>query len=152
MTTKAQLPVDAEPFIWRNQYDWSRDKLVRAATNIRCEEGSSMTMQSFKDDADINLIMARFGVTDGAIPPAAIDPKYFGDFTEAVDFRTALDNTREAAERFNQLPANIRAKFENDPYQLWTWVNDQANAEEAVTLGLLAKTPEPPAPKETPKQ
>lgn len=127
---------------WRHQFDAERDRVEREKTAISNHEPSK-TIQSFREDTDINVLMKRFGVTDGAIPPAVLDPRFYGDFSDVVDFRGALDATREAEERFRALPASIRNRFGNDPLQLWQFVNDEANAEESIKLGLLKRQPAP---------
>ena len=125
-------------FQWRHQYDDARDQQEGDAVRTVNNE-PSLTEQHHAKDADINEIMRRFGVTDGAIPPAAPDPRYYGDFSDVPDFRQALDNTREALARFEALPAAIRNRFSNDPVELYRFVMNPANADEAVTLGLLKK-------------
>lgn len=111
----------------------------RIATDIDMTGQVSLTEQHHKDDVDLNVMVKRMGVTDGAIPPAAIDPRHFGDFTEAADFRTALDRTREAQQRFSELPADLRARFNNDPVRLFEFVSDPNNDAESVKLGLLSR-------------
>lgn len=126
---------------YRQQYDFEEDAIERANTDIDFTDHESMTIQD-APDADLNVLIARFGITDGSRLPAAmgiIDPAYYGDFTDLPDLRTALDRTREASDRFNSLPAQLRNRFGNDPYELYTWVTRPENAEEAVRLGLLAK-------------
>lgn len=115
----------------------------------------SKTVQSYAEDADINVLVRRFGVTDGAIPPAVADPRYYGDFSDAVDFRTSLDRVRDAQEHFERLPASLRERFLNDPLRLFEFVADERNADEAVELGLLRRSapvvaPPAPAPSEPP--
>lgn len=129
--------------IWRRQYDEFEDERVRFATaTINLEP--SLTQQHHAESADLNVIVARFGVKDISIPAAAQDPNYYGDFTDVPDFRAALDNTREAIERFNLLPASIRSRFDNDPVQLYEFVTNAANVEESVKMGLLTKDNIPP--------
>lgn len=128
---------------WRVQYDEEADQRVRLATRTH-NVHPSLTQQHHAESADLNIIVARFGLKDVAVPPAAMDPSYFGDFASVPDFREALDTTREAAERFNALPASIRSRFNNDPVELFAFVTDQANAEESVRLGLLTKANLPP--------
>lgn len=134
-------------FQWRHHYDPIRDALERANTDIQFTEPSK-TIQSFTQDVDINVMMKRFGVTDGALPPAALDPKYFGDFSDVPDFRSALEHTRDAQARFDALPASLRQRFGNDPLTLWQFVNNADNHDEAVKLGLLkrATSPQPAVP------
>lgn len=128
---------------WRKQYDEAVDAVIRAETATYNNE-PALTQQHHAESADLNIIVGRFGVKDVAIPAAAADANYYGDFTDVPDFREALDNTREAIERFNALPASVRSRFNNDPVQLFEFVTDEANAEESVKLGLLTKANLPP--------
>lgn len=123
---------------WRHQDDEVQHEIERANTRIDFND-VSLTQQHFAKDADLNTIVKRYGITDGAIPPGALDPKWFGDFTDAADFREHLDRVRNATDRFNALPADIRTQFNNDPVELHDWVSDPANAEEAVLRGLLQR-------------
>lgn len=125
-------------FKWRHQYDEVADEIEREKGAYKVIE-DSLTQQHFTKDADINEIVRRFGVTDGAIPPQVMDPSYYGDFSDVPDFRAAMDRTREAQEHFNALPADLRERFANDPVRLWDFVQREENAEEAVKLGLLHK-------------
>lgn len=130
---------------WRHQYDATTDAEARAATDIASDDPGK-TQQHFAKDCDINEMVKRFGITDGALPPKAMDPSFYGDFSDVPSFRAALDRTRDAIDRFGNLPADLRNRFGNDPIQLWDYVNNEKNADEAVKLGLLArKTPQPPA-------
>lgn len=134
---------------WRHQYDEERDAYEQALTDITIE-GPTLTQAHFVKDADINEIVKRFGVKDGAIPPMALNPRYFGDFENVPDFREALDNIREANTRFAMLPADIRARFNNNPLDLFAFVENPINEDESVRLGLLQKIPEPVVPPEAP--
>lgn len=137
-------------FNWRHQYDEEADEFYGELAKTE-NDGETLTQQHHAFEADINNIVASFGIKDGAVPPVALDPKYFGDFTDAPDFRQALDNTREAQARFDALPASLRNRFNNDPYQLWQFVMDPAQTDEAVKLGLLHREAEvPPKTPDTP--
>ena len=135
-------------FKWRHQYNIESDEYEGALAAIE-PEGESLTIQG-APDADINVLMARMGVKDGSILPATLgvtDPRYYGDFTNEPDLRTALDIVRNAEEHFMALPATLRNKFDNDPWKLHRWVHVEANIDEAVKLGLLKQA----APKTEPK-
>lgn len=113
----------------------------------------SLTVQGPAQEADINYIAKMFGLNASSklpLPPEALDARYYGDFTEApADLQTALERVREANERFSNLPAKVREKFDHNPAALWTWLQDPANAAEAVELGILHKAADPapvPAP------
>lgn len=97
----------------------------------------SLTKQSFSEDCDINVIMARFEKT-GVLPSSVNDSPRYGDFSDVVDYDESLRVVMEADEAFMSLPAKVRARFQNDPSELIEFVRDPANMQEARDLGLLA--------------
>lgn len=96
--------------------------------------GPGRTKQAFKDECDINQIMARYKKT-GAITHYA---RYQGEygFAPAVDFREALETVRRGGEMFSELPADVRRRFDNDPAKFLEFVQEPANAAEMADLGL----------------
>lgn len=132
-------------FNWRHQYDDTDDMLANENTKVYNDQ-PSLTQQQFANDANLNTIVQRFGIRDGSINPAPLDPSYYGDFTGAPDFRQALDQVRDAEEKFAALPADVRTKFRNDPVELWQFVHDPRNIAESVKLGLLKQDIQAPAP------
>lgn len=95
----------------------------------------SMTQQQFKEDADINTIVERFGLT-GKLPDDLRQP-VAGDYEDVVDFQTAMNAVLAAKEEFMKLPGKIRARFENDPQQYLEFFEDERNRDEAIALGLI---------------
>lgn len=106
----------------------------------------SMTEQHFKDECDINNIVAQYQQT-GVMPSGDRQP-LFGDFSEFPhDLQASQAFFDEAAERFMQLSSDIRKRFGNDPVQLLSFLHDEKNREEAISLGLVnAPAPPPQAP------
>jgi phage internal scaffolding protein len=108
-----------------------------AASNesgVACEE-PSLAQQQFKDECDINNILRQFNIT-GQLPESTLSPKY-GDFTGISDYKTALDRVMAADEEFMSLPANIRARFDNEPANLIEFLENEENRSEAEKLGLV---------------
>lgn len=126
------------PFL-RTPYNYDR-MAASDETSIICTEEENKTQQQFKDDADINVIVERFGLT-GQLPDDYRAP-VSGDFSDITDFQTAMNAVRAAEENFMQLPPELRARFSNDPQQLLTFVGDERNRDEAKRLGLLKPEPE----------
>lgn len=125
---------------WRHQYDREADEREGEASILACLD-PSLTQQHFTDDANINVIAARFGITD--IPLHALDPNLFRDTTNDPELRDVLDAQHTAREYFMALPAKMRRRFHDSPQELWDYVNDPENHEEAIRLGILAKAPTP---------
>lgn len=110
----------------------------------------SMTQQQFKEESDINFIMARYQKTGVLVDPLTQTTRkpMFDDFSELGDFRDHQQAVIEAQEMFMALPSRLRARFSNDPAELLQWLSDPANKDEAIELGLmtnpLVETPEMP--------
>ncbi len=120
------------PFL-RTPYNYDRD----AASNesgLHCED-ATLTQQHFKDETDINNILRQFNIT-GLLPEQPLSPRY-GDFTGIGDYHSAMNAVIAAEDQFMALPANLRARFENDPAQLIDFISDENNRSEAEKLGLL---------------
>lgn len=107
------------------------------------------TQQHQAAETDINLIVKRFTKT-GVLPYARLQPLY-GDF-EAMSFQEAQLKVRAAQEAFQAIPANIRARFENDPVKFVEFASKEENYDELVRLKLAEprkapeKDPQPTPP------
>lgn len=108
--------------------------------------GPTKTRQSQADEADINKLVARYGL-GGAFPAPARLPEY-QDFDDIFDFQSAMDTLNAAEKTFQSIPAKLRARFENNPQKFLEFVTDPENKDELVKLGL--RNPDPPPPPEPP--
>lgn len=117
----------------RRAYGYDVDEASVSAGLICRSE--SLTQQHFKDDADINVILRKFG--QGHDIPQGYNPPMYGDFDTADDYRSMLDRVRAAAESFMELPADVRGRFGNDPAQLLDFVGNDENRAEAERMGLV---------------
>lgn len=118
-------------------------------------KGQSRTKQSFKADADINLIMKRFKRSFGGSYLDAVKTAQGGsylDCSDVVDYRTALDQVKRADELFMGLPAKVRSRFQNDAGAFLDFVHNPANAGELVELGLAKPRPVTEKVEEKPPQ
>lgn len=116
----------------RNPYNYDADQ-VSQETGLECKD-PTLAQQHMKDECDINLMVERFGVTNIAVIP--LESSY-GDFTGVSDYHEALNKINSTEERFMELPAKIRAKFDHDPFKLVNFLMDEANRSEAIELGLI---------------
>jgi len=110
-------------------------------------DAGSVVEKHHKNEVDINSIMKKYRVT-GFLDSNASEGQY-GDFTDASDFHTMKNRIIEAESDFARLPAHLRTRFNNDPGQLLSFLDDPENLSEAQELGLCPKAvPEtPPVPK-----
>jgi len=73
----------------------------------------SKVQQQFAEEVDVNTIMRRFGIS--GVEPLGVASGVYGDFTDIHDYESALERVRGAQERFMELPADVRERFNNDP-------------------------------------
>jgi len=97
----------------------------------------SLTKQSFKDECNINKIMAKFQKAGAISHYAKHAPKY-GD-TTSIELQDALNIIADADSMFEELPSTIRKKFENNPGKFLDFVQNPDNNEEMQKLGLAKK-------------
>jgi len=111
-------------------------------------ERTGRTKQAFKDQCDINFILARFTKTRVVEWLNSAQPQY-GDVT-GFDFQHAMDLVVKAKQQFMDLPAKIRTQFDNDPAKFLDFVDDPTNVEQMRAMGLMkprdAAPATPPAP------
>lgn len=104
---------------------------------------ASITQQQFKNDADINYIVQMFdstGVYPGQTGASPREPVY-GDFAELPEnAQAAYNQILDARNNFNQLPLEIRQRFNYDAGAFFEFVQDPNNVDELVALGLATKT------------
>ena len=132
----------------RTRYNYDRDAVSRE-TGLATPE-KTRTQQQFAKEVDINTIVERFGLT-GQLPQNLKVP-VSGDYTDTVnDYQTALNMVIAAEASFMELPAKVRARFNNDPQKLMEFVANKDNLEEARKLGIATPAPVPePEPKPLP--
>lgn len=100
--------------------------------------GESMTNQQFKEECDVNNILAKYKRT-GLLSHVSRTQGQFGDFSNLQDYQTSLHKLMQAQESFGLLPSEVRNKFQNDPGKLIEFLADSKNDEEAYKYGLKIK-------------
>lgn len=111
------------------------------AVTLKCLE-KSLTQQQFKDEVDINKMLAKFKIGVSLPGPVAL-PSY-GDFTGIKDYRSALDAVRSASAAFASLPLAVRQRFQNDPQQFLEFATNADNLDALREMGLAPKAPDAP--------
>lgn len=117
---------------------------VSVSVGVACDPDEDKTVQSAKDDADINVILKRFNVGGGLQVPN-MEP-FYANFGEVDDFQTALNKIMAAEQAFGDLSSDVRNRFENDPAKLISFLDNPDNYEEAEKLGLLREKVADPGP------
>lgn len=104
--------------------------------------GESMTQQHFAQEADIKTIIKKHDRT-GIISHVARGVARYGDYSETNEFREALDLVSNANASFMELPAEVRAMFDNDAGDFFEFATDPKNGEKMVQMGLKEAPPSP---------
>lgn len=143
-TSTSNSQIKNQPFV-RSPYNYNMS-LVSDETGLKCED-PSLAQQHSKDECDINIIMERFG--RGQALPEGFRAPQFADFSGIGDYHTAMNRVAEANEAFDAMPAQLRARFNNDPAELMAFLDNGENRSEAIKLGLVP--PPPPAPENPPQ-
>ena len=111
--------------------------------------GVTKTRPEFTAEANINQIMGRYQRT-GQLPMVSRKQPYFEDVSQLGDFKEMAEKVQRGREAFNSLPAAVRARFKNNPAELFQFVADDSNYQEAIKLGLIEKKPGRVVKKEAP--
>lgn len=111
------------------------DKAKRKPYAVYFDE-PSRTMQSFKDESDINMIIARVRAGHDISNVAARTGQY-GDFSNLPSYQDCLNTVNRATGMFNSMSSTVRERFNNDVATMVAFLQDPANLDEAVKLGLV---------------
>lgn len=103
------------------------------------EFGPSRTKQSFKDETDINRIIARHGLAQTISHLAKFENQY-GDYTEWDDLLDAHSKLSKGTAIFDELPGEVKREFNQNPGEFFAFVNNPANKDKLhLVLPELAR-------------
>lgn len=117
---------------------YDQHEIESELTALQCKD-VSLAIQSARDETDINHIVKRFGLT-GQLPSEVAMPRY-EDFDTVWDYHSAMNLVVESRQAFMRFPADVRARFGNDPAGMIMFMEDGRNLEEARRLGLAIPAP-----------
>ena len=130
------------PNTFKNFYSRSDE----AKEDVWSSSAPSCTLQEFKDEADINNLVARYKQTgafydalaarnQGALPRVPL----FEDVSEIPDFAAAQEIINQGKDAFAALPPSIKSAFSNSPDLFLAFMTENAKNPEALRkVGLLA--------------
>lgn len=125
------------PFM-RTAYDGFSD-MVSEETSIYFRPPSEeeySALQSFRDECDLNLIVAR---NDHAVFERFADrvaAGFYADLAAVPDYQDAQNFILEARSAFDDLPAELRKEFDNDPSKFLEFI-DRGDRADFERLGLV---------------
>ncbi|AXH74858.1 MAG: internal scaffolding protein [Microviridae sp.] len=126
---KNQLPVFDETNNIKSKYS------TKLKISLIFPENSEYTKQEFKDECDINVLMAQY-MSTGVMPNLNERSPQYLDCT-GMDFQESMNFVAGAQSIFNDLPSTLRNRFNNDPAEFLDFVHNPANKAEMAELGLL---------------
>ena len=105
---------------------------------LECKD-ETMTQQQYKKEQDIKEIIKKYGAT-GLLNKniMANDPK-FDDVSHIIDYQDAANKIAKAQQEFDQMPHELKEKFNYNPAKLLDYLNKSENLQEAIELGLVNK-------------
>lgn len=116
----------------KNTYD--DHSIASDETGLECPE-PTLTQQHDEHDSNINNIVATYMRT-GELKTHN-KPPLTEDFSMITSVQDAMDLLVEAKTAFMEQPANVRARFNNDPALFVEFCSDENNRDEMRKLGLL---------------
>lgn len=115
-------------------------KRIRVATY---NNDPTLTSSVDAEEADANYVIEKFRKT--GITPFTRGKGQYLDISSLPDnLFEAQQLINETTERFNELPAKARLRFNNNPEEMYKFLQDPRNQEEAIKLGLLEVRPSAP--------
>lgn len=130
---------EIKEIFWKTPFNHDTDQ-VALETGLVCLD-PTRTQQQFKEEADINTIVRRFGIT-GQLPQTAMPP-LLDDFgsDEIFDFQSAMNMIVQAKNSFAAMSAEVRDAFHHDPQRfvahLDSVVNDPVEDRKKQNLSVL---------------
>lgn len=116
----------------KDQADLGQDNVTLDASNS--PDNKDVARQEFKNDADINYMLSKFGITQPRGTPT------YGEWDDTIDLQVALQAVSDARSAYRDLPEELRKKF-TSMEQLLTAMengslvikNEEAPAEQPAT-------------------
>ncbi|MEO5368177.1 MAG: hypothetical protein H7831_17860 [Magnetococcus sp. WYHC-3] len=109
---------------------------TKVAVSFDKDKEPSRTKQAHRDECDINRIMGKYHKT-GVITNLNRTPAVYGDFSRVQSYQDAINIVFNAEHMFSQLPAKLRAQFDNDPAVFLAYAENPLNRAKMAEMGLL---------------
>ncbi len=90
------------------------------------------TKQSYKDSCDINKLLEK-GAKAGSLSHLERHGARYGDFAD-IDWENVPLQLAEGRQVFNELPAEIKKEFDQNPGKFYDFVTDPENSDRVAKL------------------
>lgn len=112
-------------------------------------EGKTRAHQQYKEQCDVNNIIAKYKKTGTVTHVRNKVSGVYADLTNFPSYEEAMQTIVRANHAFLEVPAKIRARFNNDPQAMIDFLTNPENDKEAIELGLKNPPPPPTSPSPT---
>jgi phage internal scaffolding protein len=126
--------------VFNTPYGGNRNRVTLDFVDEDGNQSIGLTEQSHKDECDINNIIRKYDKT-GLITHVNNATAEYGDYTEINEYQESLNMVIKAQNAFDELPADIRKKFGNDPGAFFEFATNPDNVDGMIELGLAEKIP-----------
>lgn len=104
----------------------------------------SMTLQQYRDEADVNHLIQRFQRTGQFYDAMTTAQRVkrlpqFGDFSELGDFHAQQNHIVQVYEAFNGMPSKVREAFKHNAAAFVEFVGNPDNFDKCVKMGIFSK-------------
>ena len=103
----------------RTPYNYDRDEVSKNTALVFNDE--TLTQQNFKDDADLNIMIRKYGV----LPVQEVNWDEFDSSVIPSDYHQMQNQLIEADQAFMGLPAELRSQVDNDPAKLLALISQK---------------------------
>lgn len=110
-------------------------KALRRYKGSTVDTGEGLTEQAHKNETDMNYILKDY-VKTGLIKHAKENEGKYDDIA-MQDFQDAMFVVAQANSMFEELPGEIRKRFQNDPAQFLGFVQNPDNIDQMKSMGIL---------------
>jgi phage internal scaffolding protein len=110
-------------------------KAFRRYESSKIDTGEGITEQCHKKQCDMNHILKDYKRT-GFIRHSKENQGRYDDIS-VQDFQDAMFKVAEATNMFNDLPANLRKDFNNNPAEFLGFVQNPDNQEKLQQMGII---------------
>ena len=101
-------------------------------------KGESLTEQQFAEESQILSKIRKYD-SQGFFDSINRNPAQYTDFTQVRDLADAIDQIESARDAFQEIPSDIRKKFNNSPSEFFDFASKEDNYNELVKLGLATQ-------------
>lgn len=100
-----------------------------------------VTEQEHQKECDVNEIIKKYQ-REKVIEHVSHFNAFYGDMS-GDDFRSSIEKMQNCRNHFQELPSEIRRRFDNSPEHLLRFMENPQNREEGIRIGLIRNDSDP---------